>query len=84
MSKRSIPGVSAPPSTSGTSLLKLDRYDEALAAFEQAQDAGAGSSLSAGAMAAAVLGGCDLERWPQMQHRLIEAVRSAARRWCRR
>jgi len=61
----------------GTSLLKLDRYDEALAAFEQAQALAPDHPYLPGAMAAAVLGGCDLERWPQMQDRLIEAVRSA-------
>jgi predicted O-linked N-acetylglucosamine transferase (SPINDLY family) len=59
----------------GTSLLKLDRYDEALAAFEQAQALAPAHPYLPGAMAAAVLGGCDLERWTGMQGRLTDAVR---------
>ena len=59
----------------GTILLKLDRYDEALAAFEQARALNPDHVYLIGALAAAVLGGCDLERWPDIQRALIEAVR---------
>jgi protein O-GlcNAc transferase len=59
----------------GTALLKLERYDEALAAFEQARGLAPDHPYLLGAMAGAVLGGCDLERWPDMQQQLIEAVR---------
>lgn len=60
---------------SGTILLKLDRYDEALAAFEQAKALDPDHPYLPGAIAAAVSGGCDLERWPQIQRQLIDAVR---------
>ena len=59
----------------GTALLKLERYDEALAAFEQARALAPGHPYLLGAAAGAVLGGSDLERWPDTQQRLIEAVR---------
>ena len=59
----------------GTALLKLERYDEALAAFEQARALAPDHPYLLGATAGAVLGGCDLERWPDHQQRLIAAVR---------
>src|SRR5581483_5868588 len=58
----------------GTALLKLERYDEALAAFEQARALAPDHPYLLGAAAAAVLGGCDLERWPDYQQRLTMAV----------
>ena len=62
----------------GTALLKLERYDEALAAFEQAGLLAPGHPYVLGAAAGAILGGCDLERWPDTQQKLTEAVRQAA------
>jgi predicted O-linked N-acetylglucosamine transferase (SPINDLY family) len=62
----------------GTALLKLERYDEALAAFEQAGALAPDHPYLLGAEAGALLGGCDLERWPDTQRRLIEAVRQGA------
>ena len=59
----------------GTALLKLERYDEAFAAFEQARALAPDHPYLLGGAAGAVLGGCDLERWPDTQQRLIEAVR---------
>jgi protein O-GlcNAc transferase len=59
----------------GTALLKLERYDEALAAFEQARVLAPDHPYLLGAAAGAVLGGCDLERWPDYQQRLTLAVR---------
>ena len=59
----------------GTALLKLERYDEAFAAFEQARALAPDHPYLLGATAGAVLGGCDLARWPDIGQRLIEAVR---------
>jgi predicted O-linked N-acetylglucosamine transferase (SPINDLY family) len=59
----------------GTTLLKLDRYDEAFAAFERAGALNPDHPYLAGAMAAAISGGCDFERWPGCQERLVEGVR---------
>ncbi len=59
----------------GTALLKLERYDEALAAFEQAEALAPNHPYLLGGAAAAVLGGCELERWPDYRLRLVEAVR---------
>jgi protein O-GlcNAc transferase len=62
----------------GTALLKLERYDEAFAAFEQARALAPDHPYLLGAAAGAVLGGCDLERWPDYQRRLTEAIREGA------
>jgi len=59
----------------GTALLKLERYDEALAAFEQAGVLVPEHPYLLGAVAGAVVGGSDLERWQDIQQRLVEAVR---------
>jgi predicted O-linked N-acetylglucosamine transferase (SPINDLY family) len=59
----------------GTTLLKLDRYDEACAAFEAAHALNPDHPYLPGAMAAAISSGCDLERWPDCQERLIEGAR---------
>jgi len=58
----------------GTALLKLERYDEALAAFELAGTLAPAHPYLLGSQAAAVLGGCDLERWPACRQQLTEAV----------
>jgi predicted O-linked N-acetylglucosamine transferase (SPINDLY family) len=60
---------------SGTVLLKLERYDEAFAAFEKAASLAPGQPHVLGGLAAAVLGGCDLERWEDLQARVTAAVR---------
>jgi predicted O-linked N-acetylglucosamine transferase (SPINDLY family) len=59
----------------GTVLLKLERYDEAFAAFEKARALSPDHPYVLGGLVGAVLGGCDLERWPDFQARLVEAVR---------
>jgi predicted O-linked N-acetylglucosamine transferase (SPINDLY family) len=62
----------------GTVLLKLERFDEAFAAFEQAAALAPQQPYLLGGLAAAVLGGCDLQRWPGVQARVTEAVRDKA------
>jgi predicted O-linked N-acetylglucosamine transferase (SPINDLY family) len=59
----------------GTVLLKLERYDEAFAAFEKARALSPDHPYVLGGLVGAVLGGCDLERWPDFQARIVEAVR---------
>jgi len=59
----------------GTVLLKLERYDEAYAAFEKAAALAPGHPHVLAGLAASVLGGCDVERWPDMQAQVIAAVR---------
>jgi len=63
---------------SGTMLLKLERYDEAYAAFQKAADLAPGQPYVLGGLAAAVLSGCDLERWPDLQAKVIAAVRDGS------
>ncbi len=60
---------------SGTTLLKLERYDEALAAFGKAASLAPGHRYLPGAMAGAVSGACDFERWDDMRWQVIEAVK---------
>ena len=69
------PGRLATLFNSGTVLLKLERYSEAFTAFEQAHALAPEHPYVLGGLAAAVLGGCDLARWPEFQMRLVEAVR---------
>jgi protein O-GlcNAc transferase len=69
------PGRFGAAFNSGTTLLKLERYDEALAAFEKAASLAPGHRYLLGAIAGAVSGGCDLERWDGMRARVTEAVR---------
>lgn len=59
----------------GTVLLKLERYDEAFAAFERAQALSPHHPYVLGGQVSAVLGGCDLKRWPDFRARVVEAVR---------
>jgi predicted O-linked N-acetylglucosamine transferase (SPINDLY family) len=59
----------------GTVLLKLERYDEAFAAFEKARALSPDHPYVLGGLVGAVLGGCDLKRWPDFQAQVVEAVR---------
>jgi len=59
---------------SGTTLLKLERYDEALAAFERAAALSPGHRYLLGAMAGAVSGACDFQRWDGIRVDIVEAV----------
>ncbi len=63
---------------SGTVLLKLERYDEALSAFAEARALAPDHPYLLGVEAGAILGACDLERWPTMQERLTAAVEAGA------
>src|SRR5262249_3692718 len=60
---------------SGTVLLKLERYDEAFAAFEKARALKPDHPYVLAGLAGAVLGGADLQRWPDFQTQVITAVR---------
>jgi protein O-GlcNAc transferase len=59
---------------SGTVLLKLERYEEAFNAFQLAGTLAPDHPYVLGGAASAVLGGCDLARWPQYQDQVIDAV----------
>jgi predicted O-linked N-acetylglucosamine transferase (SPINDLY family) len=59
----------------GTVLLKLERYDEAFAAFGKARSLSPHHPYVLGGQVSAVLGGCDLKRWPDFQALVVEAVR---------
>src|SRR6185436_12349251 len=59
----------------GTALLKLERYDQAFDAFERARALAPDHPYLLGAQAGAVLGACDFARFPELQNRVIEAVR---------
>ena len=59
----------------GTALLKLERYDQAFEAFERARALAPDHPYLLGAQAGAVLGACDFARFPELQNRVIEAVR---------
>ena len=59
---------------SGTALLKLERFDEAFTAFEKARALTPDHPYVLGGLAAAVLGGCDLVRWPDLQSQVVAAV----------
>jgi predicted O-linked N-acetylglucosamine transferase (SPINDLY family) len=61
---------------SGTTLLKLERYDEALTAFERAAALAPGHPYVQGAIAGAVSGACDFERWDETCDRVVEAVKN--------
>ncbi|HEX4635004.1 MAG TPA: tetratricopeptide repeat protein [Rhizomicrobium sp.] len=69
------PGRFSAAFNSGTVLLKLERHDEAFAAFAGAGAMAPDHPYVLGGLAAAVLGGCDLQRWPDLQTRVTEAVR---------
>ena len=69
------PGRFSAAFNSGTALLKLERYDEAFAAFEKAQELSPHHPYVLGGLVGAVLGGCDLDRWPDFQAQVVEAVR---------
>jgi predicted O-linked N-acetylglucosamine transferase (SPINDLY family) len=69
------PGRFGAAFNSGTTLLKLERYDEALAAFETAAALAPGHPYLLGAIAGAVSGACDFERWQDTRKRAIEAVK---------
>jgi predicted O-linked N-acetylglucosamine transferase (SPINDLY family) len=69
------PGRFSAAFNSGTVLLKLERYGEAFAAFEKAHALSPDHPYVLGGLLGAVLGGCDLGRWPDFQVRAIEAVR---------
>lgn len=70
------PGRFGAAFNSGTVLLKLERYDDALAAFESAAALAPGHRYLPGAMAGAVSGACDFERWDGMRAHVIAAVRN--------
>jgi len=69
------PGRFGAAFNSGTVLLKLERHDEAFAAFEKAGALAPDHPYVLGGLTAAVLGGADLERWPQFQARAVHGVR---------
>ena len=70
------PGRFGAAFNSGTTLLKLERYDEALAAFSAAACLAPGHRYLPGAMAGAVSGACDFERWDAMRAQVIDAVKN--------